>query len=1456
MQIQRKQAFTLVELIVVITIMAILWTIAFISFQWYSRSARDSRRISDVQNLKKALEIYQVQSSRYPIPSTPTDIEYLWTTIRTQWTIWDSVATNLSKILSKKPIDPLTDSEYTYSVLNTWLEYELWLIREDSSVLSNNTNIYLNTQTYASNIQAYVTWNYNWQVAKVSIWAVDYILAIPSIINWDITVSDIIEIIEQKTLVYDGYDNIPYSYLDNSIFEIDWWFDYVAWDVVVYSWSLEDLEINEVLRVNFIEALEQAYDSTPIVTDDSWIENITNLEVDTWNPTVEVRKLAIDILTWYLWLEIWEEQYPEPAWCILDWIDINHWETQTWYILENIVWDDLIQTCENTSISRTCNEWVLSWESTYQYTTCSKWEPSICGAGSEIYNWHTYNTPELEHAWTWSVSNIEEVTNWDITYTATAQCNNWTVTISWESESLACDNNYHKVWSDAEETNVCISNTRSCTITNWTWTETYDDESGWSSCELTGCNQYYHTEDNTTCISNTKEVICWWAQDPNSIATNGTTYEQERNWTMWTTSESSIWWEDQLTCDYDCNNDYVWNNIDSCILNTTSCTVTNWSWTKTWNDVNWTYDECIVNQCDQDYYKTDTSICSEVWNWYYSTSTSTTRIACTNNPDTASRNYTYDGSWWWANSCSATYAHLCWVDFYETTNWICSTVTNWYYSPTTENNRTVCSNTIPTHSIYSSTWWWTNACEYICDAWYSWTSCTANSCSAGPQTVNGHTYSVPLLTSWATGNVTSNNFAITNWQATYNQTFACNLWVVTTSWTENTLTVTQCTTDFYVSWTSCITVWDWYYSTSTSTTRTACTNNPDTASRNYTYNGSWWWANSCSATYADLCWVDFYETANWTCTAVWNWNYSLLTNNSIYSCTNKPLNSEYTSDGNGWNACEYNCNTWYSWTSCTANSCSAGPQTVNGHTYSVPLLTSWATGNVTSNNFAITNWQATYNQTFACNLWVVTTSWTENTLTVTQCTTDFYVSWTNCITVWNWYYSNSTSTTRIACTNNPDTASRNYTYDGSWWWANSCSAYYTHLCWVDFYETINWTCTAVWNWNYSADLNNTISACTNNPDTVSRDYTYDSAWWWANLCSAYYTHLCWEDLYETANWTCTTVWVWNYSADLENAISACDNAPVESYYTHTWWWENACLYTCNNWYSWTSCTANSCSAGPQTVNGHTYSVPLLTSWATGNVTSNNFAITNWQATYNQTFACNLWVVTTSWTENTLTVTQCTTDFYVSWTNCITVWDWYYSTSTSTTRIGCSNKPTHSEYSSSGGWSNNCGFDCTNDYTWTNCEIEPDPANNINLDGSTTTYISDHAWWSNRFEFTSWSSAWWTSIVRDKVTWLYWQSEWITQWKMNWDNAKTYCAGLSLWWYTDWRLPDYTELWSIVDLSKYYSSIDTTYFTANNNDYWSSTTTALSTSHAWVVNFYNGNTSYFNKTTNFDVRCIR
>jgi prepilin-type N-terminal cleavage/methylation domain-containing protein len=67
-----KKAFTLVELIVVITILAILGTIAFISLQGYSADARNSKRTSDIGNIQSAISLKAVEG--VPLLSFVTDV--------------------------------------------------------------------------------------------------------------------------------------------------------------------------------------------------------------------------------------------------------------------------------------------------------------------------------------------------------------------------------------------------------------------------------------------------------------------------------------------------------------------------------------------------------------------------------------------------------------------------------------------------------------------------------------------------------------------------------------------------------------------------------------------------------------------------------------------------------------------------------------------------------------------------------------------------------------------------------------------------------------------------------------------------------------------------------------------------------------------------------------------------------------------------------------------------------------------------------------------------------------------------------------------------------------------------------------------------------------------------------------------------------------------------------------
>lgn len=62
----RKQGFTLIELMIAISIIAILSAIGMVTYSQSQKLARDSRRKEDLQQIQKALSLYYSDYSSYP----------------------------------------------------------------------------------------------------------------------------------------------------------------------------------------------------------------------------------------------------------------------------------------------------------------------------------------------------------------------------------------------------------------------------------------------------------------------------------------------------------------------------------------------------------------------------------------------------------------------------------------------------------------------------------------------------------------------------------------------------------------------------------------------------------------------------------------------------------------------------------------------------------------------------------------------------------------------------------------------------------------------------------------------------------------------------------------------------------------------------------------------------------------------------------------------------------------------------------------------------------------------------------------------------------------------------------------------------------------------------------------------------------------------------------------------
>lgn len=128
-----KKAFTLIELLIVITIIGILMALAIASYAKTRAAARDAKRQSDLEQIKSALEIYRADNGQYPPPANVG-----WCTVI--WGCGSSSSPNHPEVknalinggyLSQLPQDPRfanTSQDYFYRKLTNG--YELYAQQE------------------------------------------------------------------------------------------------------------------------------------------------------------------------------------------------------------------------------------------------------------------------------------------------------------------------------------------------------------------------------------------------------------------------------------------------------------------------------------------------------------------------------------------------------------------------------------------------------------------------------------------------------------------------------------------------------------------------------------------------------------------------------------------------------------------------------------------------------------------------------------------------------------------------------------------------------------------------------------------------------------------------------------------------------------------------------------------------------------------------------------------------------------------------------------------------------------------------------------------------------------------------------------------------------------------------------------------------------------------------------
>lgn len=210
MKLQKIKAFTLVELIVVITILAILATIAFMAFQNYSKDARDSVRLSDMNNIQKWLELYKIKSGTIPQAEEAKQVlKDAGSVLTYQWVLWDTTAVMIW--FWKAPTDPLTKEKYIYVTDLANNGYKILIYLEWT-----NTTAFI-PETYAR----------DYSKSTIKVWG-----------NWPgiLMNNDGTNTIPQTDLVLSG-STTSYKILVDQTTSITW-----TWDTI--RWTFENLALN------------------------------------------------------------------------------------------------------------------------------------------------------------------------------------------------------------------------------------------------------------------------------------------------------------------------------------------------------------------------------------------------------------------------------------------------------------------------------------------------------------------------------------------------------------------------------------------------------------------------------------------------------------------------------------------------------------------------------------------------------------------------------------------------------------------------------------------------------------------------------------------------------------------------------------------------------------------------------------------------------------------------------------------------------------------------------------------------------------------------------------------------------------------------------------------------------------------------------------------------------------
>lgn len=434
-----KKAFSFVEIIITVSIIALLAVIWISSKKWYDDNMNNTKVVSDVETINNALTSFWEETKTLPMPGgninffgIDTSYKHSYDDPSTFWVYGSLTEDTLAKkYLDVLPLDPRTHSYYSYGKVKANNEFEIASIQ------------YIDNEPTSK-----VIWNY---------------LAASGPYN-------LIREYNGPNFVSDGSTiNFPYNpdelVLVASVKELDWWKNYREWDTIsTWPWeqkeiffsdgSVSILEENSTIilnKLNFKQAdnlntlVKIGLQAWTIWTRATKLNDESEFEVHTIDTTAAVRwtifwvsKNAWTEILVIQWLVAITDLNNTPIIELNDWESINiyNWDnvwTSTTITPESIPTDfskntdprevEIIATTDpitpTSDIISTTDETLTTCNTFLVWTECATWTLdtytlTAYAPYNETWDTKMYNAANNIISYSWSINSDDFKQIWDV----------------------------------------------------------------------------------------------------------------------------------------------------------------------------------------------------------------------------------------------------------------------------------------------------------------------------------------------------------------------------------------------------------------------------------------------------------------------------------------------------------------------------------------------------------------------------------------------------------------------------------------------------------------------------------------------------------------------------------------------------------------------------------------------------------------------------------------------------------------------------------------------------------------------------------------------------------------------------------------------------------------------------------------------------------------------------------